>query len=302
MMMRTATRFALLLVTLQVLLAEYEFDVNPKMDSISMPKDAMKMAQKASEADSKFAGERYDRAQVTKHLARVAGIDEPVSYFEAGASMTGGHKLAVLLHGAAFSAETWRFVGTVHALAVEASVRVVVPDLENYQGAYARSDVQQRLLQDFLRAIGWQPRPKSLMIVAASQGGAVATPYVLDPRNAAFLAGYVSVSGRIAAPATVEETAASAAHVPTLLIWGGQDHPNSPKAKKHKRLFPSHQMVVLPDAPHAAYLSEPLLFNELIVRFALRTTGYTVQRSIATGDALALNVVAAWALDKDETR
>jgi len=169
-----------------------------------------------------------------------------------------------------FSASTFKWVGTLDALAT-AGCRVVALDLPSYSGQFASDDVKRRLLGDFLAQIGWH---RKVVVVAASMGGTVGSPYVLSA-GPDKVAGYVSVSALL--PVEV------ASQVPTLLIWGENDSPTSTKAKAHQRSFANHQMVIIPDAPHPAYLKEPTLFNELLVQFA---TSQVKSSQVTAGSSL----------------
>lgn len=142
------------------------------------------------------------------------------------------------------------------------------------------------------------------MVVAASMGGTVAIPYILDPTLSATVAGYVSVSalglptaggelvddegGNASAAQTV-----SSASIPALLVWGSLDHPESAKEHAHEHFFPTHQLIVIPDAPHPAYLKEPRFFDDLVVRFALGKRGDR-KPSVLGGAAVQLDLAAAW--------
>jgi len=88
----------------------------------------------------------------------------------------------------------------------------------------------------------------------------VAAPHVFSASSAGLLYGYVSVSALLAEGHSTS--------TPALLVWGEQDAPSSSKAKAHERIFISHQMVVLPDAPHPCYLKYPKEFNAMLVEFA----------------------------------
>lgn len=222
-----------------------------------------------------------DRGLVASHSAKLPGIDTPVQYLQAG---TGGPRgLVVLLHGMAFSAETWKWTGTMDALA-DAGFTVVALELSHYAGPYASETVQRRLLGDFLHETGLSTR--RLAVVAASMGGTVGAPYVRDARFSSNVAGYVSVS------ALLDDSEATASpHLPALLIWGALDHPTSAKANAHQRVFPRHQMLVIPDAPHPAYLKEPRLFNEYLVRFL---SGPAAHVDKPHKDATTVSVFADW--------
>jgi abhydrolase domain-containing protein 14 len=198
----------------------------------------------------------HDTGAVTAHEAHVAGIDSPVHYLQAGSPSA--TRLVLLLHGLAFRADVWKFTGTLDALA-GAGTRAIALDLPGYAGAFATDAVRARLVRDFLVAISW-PEGHRVVVLAASMGGLVGAPYVLQAGEAA-VAGYISVS------ALLSSEGGTGSAVPALLIWGEYDSPESTKARAHEQLFPSHQKVVIPRAPHPAYLKDPQLFNSLVVRF-----------------------------------
>ncbi|EOD10989.1 hypothetical protein EMIHUDRAFT_124726, partial [Emiliania huxleyi CCMP1516] len=116
-------------------------------------------------------------------------LSEPLRYLQAGPASS--KRLVVLLHGMVFTADTWKWVGTIDALA-EAGFRVVALELKHYAGEYASEAVRTSLLRSFLKALGWPASPRSVLVVAASAGGSVGAPFVLDPKTAPSVAGYVS--------------------------------------------------------------------------------------------------------------
>ena len=75
--------------------------------------------------------------------------------------------------------------------------------------------------------------------------------------------------------------------VPTLVLWGALDAPDSARARAYARAFPHSQKIVFADAPHPCYLRDVAAakeFTALIVEFV-------------TGDRAAgpgLDVHAAW--------
>ena len=119
-----------------------------------------------------------DRGLISTHTVNLAGLAAPVQYLQAGS----GPRLVVLLHGMAFTAETWKWTGTLDALSDE-GFTVVALELTQYAGQYASDAVRQRLLRDFLKAAGLEKR--RLVVVAASMGGLVGSPYVRDAKSAA---------------------------------------------------------------------------------------------------------------------
>ena len=130
----------------------------------------------------------------------------------------------------AFTASTWKFVGTLDALA-NAGIPAVALDLHGYGGQYASASVRKSLLRQFLQAIGWS---HPVVVVAASMGGTVGAPFVLQAPHVQAVAGYVSVS------ALLSGVGVSHSNVPALLVWGDQDSPNSNKAPSRMRTCSRH--------------------------------------------------------------
>lgn len=174
----------------------------------------------------------------------------------------------ILLHGAAFKAETWNEVGSLEALA-RAGFRAIAIDLPGYGDHLSGSKklssaAKESFLHDFVQlAVPGVAHGKKVAVVAASMGGSVATPFVAE--HADVVAGYVPV-------AAVFETAGvrkrqNLAGLPALIVWGERDHPESARARMYKMFFPEHHMYVMKDAPHPCYLKDPELFNSLLVEF-----------------------------------
>jgi len=235
---------------------------------------------RGTDLEASLRANYVNRGMIAEKTADV-NLSEPLRYLQAGPASS--KRLVVLLHGMVFTADTWKWVGTIDALA-EAGFRVVALELKHYAGEYASEAVRTSLLRSFLKALGWPASPRSVLVVAASAGGSVGAPFVLDPKTAPSVAGYVSVSAL-----GIRGNASGPSSVPALLVWGALDQPTSAKEQAHERTFAAHQLCVLPDAPHPAYLKEPELFNALVVRFASSQTGALPGR-----EHWSLRVAAAW--------
>lgn len=241
----------------------------------------------AADLEGPLRTQYHDDGRISERSLFVEAVGEPVSFLQAGPA--GSKRLVVLIHGAVFSANTWKWVGTIDTLAAR-GFRVVALELHQYSGALSSERVRSHLLRDFLKALGWTAGPRSVLVVAASAGGTIAIPYILDPVGSQTVAGYCSISALV--PPSASD--ASPSKLPALLVWGELDHPGSAKALATKHLFPSHQFVILPDAPHPAYLKEPKWFNELVARFA---SGHPAD---LPGHAQTLTAVASWREAADE--
>ena len=182
-----------------------------------------------------------------------------ISYLHAGPPSS--DRLVVFLHGAAFSARTWQIVGTLDSLA-DAGIRSVALELpgsvNGLSGPRQSTAHRRTLLGAFVRELGWQQR---VLVVAASAGGKVGSPFVFEhPEQAA---GYVSIAALLDVPSD-----ANTSSVPALVIWGALDSPGRSEATMHA--FASAHRVILPLAPHPAYLKEPVRFSSLVLAFAGR--------------------------------
>ena len=196
-----------------------------------------------------------------------------ISYLHAGPPSS--DRLVVFLHGAVFSARTWQVVGTLDALA-DAGVRSValeLPGSANGLSGPRQSTAHMRtLLGAFVRELGWQHR---VLVVAASRGGMVGSPFVFEQPEQA--AGYVSVAALLDKP-----SGANTSSVPALVIWGALDSPGRSEATM--RAFTSAHRVILPDAPHPAYLKEPARFSEPVLAFAGKGAAGTLPTNAAKAD------------------
>lgn len=191
----------------------------------------------------------------------------------------------LFLHGAAFSARTWQLVGSLDVLAASGlSIRAIAVDLPgfgDFKSGTRKDDAEQRdtLVYRLLRALGWKRR---VLVVAASMGGGYGAPFVL--KNPTQAAGYVPVAAlglRASAPPS---------SVPTLVLWGELDTPNSPRAQAYSRVFSRSQKIVFADAPHPCYLKAPARFNRLLLAFA--GAAPHVEADAAPEDAL--RIAAEW--------
>lgn len=80
-----------------------------------------------------------------------------------------------------------------------------------------------------------------------------------------LVAGYVPIAALGLGLRPHEDPASS---VPTLVLWGSLDAPESARARAYATAFPNSQKVVFADAPHPCYLKAPSYFNSLLLQFA----------------------------------
>lgn len=164
----------------------------------------------------------------------------------------------VLLHGASFSSETWKQIGTLAALDA-AGYDAIAVDLPGF----GRSEPSHESIDGWLAALMDALQLKRAVVLAASMAGAYALPFVVS--HPERVAGFVAVAP-VAIHAHLQRLTGLDLRV--LAIWGENDHliPFSDAqalvgAVKYGRL------VVIPKGSHAPYMSNPERFNEELVKF-----------------------------------
>jgi abhydrolase domain-containing protein 14 len=196
-----------------------------------------------------------DASVIVERRVDVAG--GPVVVLEAGPA--DGPDL-LLLHGAAFRAETWRELGTL-ALAAARGLHVVAVDLPGF-GDTPRSELgRTRFLGALILALELD-RPT---LVSPSMSGGFTLPVLLESPE--LLGGWVAV-----APAGVSEPPPGLASLdlPTLVVWGSEDSVFPlEQGRRLAEIIPSAELLILEGAKHPCYLDQPELFHERVLAFAL---------------------------------
>jgi pimeloyl-ACP methyl ester carboxylesterase len=181
--------------------------------------------------------------------------ESPVHYLIEGAE---AGRPIVLLHGASFSAETWKEIGTLTTLA-QAGYLAYALDLPGFGQSASLRGSPQTWLETFLDRLEIQ-RP---VIVSPSMSGRFALPLLTSKpeRTSAFVA-----IAPVGIPSHLREL--DRISVPVLAIWGQNDNliPHE-QADTLVQSVKRGRKVIIAGGTHAPYMSDPATFHAELLRF-----------------------------------
>jgi len=188
--------------------------------------------------------------------ARAIRIDVLGAELAALASGPESEHGVLLLHGARFTSETWRELGTLSVLAASGQ-RAVAIDLPAYGASEAVAEQDLGLvLEAILDALDL----RRAVVVAPSLGGCYLLP--LAARRPERLAGVVPI-----APACADAFP-GAPGVTALILWGEADEVFPVGgAERLAARFGSATVELFPGARHPCYLDDPERFHRLLTGF-----------------------------------
>ncbi len=177
-------------------------------------------------------------------------------YLEAGER---GRTTLLLLHGARFSSDTWRTLGTIDKL-TDAGYYVVALDLPGFGRSQSVDIDRNVLLVTIMDALAID----KAVVVSPSMSGAFSFPLVIRATDRVL--GFVPV-----APGGIDANvkALRKVSVPTLIVWGENDQiiPLE-ESVALTAAIPDSRRVVLRGASHPCYLDSPDEFHRELIAFA----------------------------------
>jgi len=176
-------------------------------------------------------------------------------YLEAGER---GGTTVLLLHGARFSSDTWRKLGTIDKL-TGAGYYVVALDLPGFGRSQSVDIDRNELLVTIMDALAID----KAVVVSPSMSGAFSFPLVIRATDRVL--GFVPV-----APGGIDANVKALRNVsvPTLVVWGENDRiiPLEKSVVLTAAITDSRR-VVLRGASHPCYLDSPDEFHRELIAF-----------------------------------
>jgi pimeloyl-ACP methyl ester carboxylesterase len=164
----------------------------------------------------------------------------------------------VLLHGASFTAQSWKQIGTLNLLS-GLGYRVFAIDLPGYGKSPASNVPPHKWLGKVLE----QLHIESPVVVAPSMSGQFALPLVTGAPDQ--VAGFVAVAP-VAIPHYAEQLGCITA--PVLAIWGENDRTIPIEhADMLVQAVKKGRKEIIPEGSHAPYMSDPDKFHSELLKF-----------------------------------
>ena len=183
-----------------------------------------------------------------------------VAYLECLPAQPARQVQVLLLHGAAFSALTWR--DKTHTLQLLAAMgyRAVAIDIPGHGKSTGRVEEPASFMAELISAL----QVEQPVVVSPSMSGSLSLPYLCSQEGRKTLKGFVPV-----APVGARDHSQQYAGVqtPTMVVYGSRDQQLGLQSVEAFASLPHHSVVPLAPAGHAAYLDQPHAWHAALYHF-----------------------------------
>ncbi|KAI6654528.1 Protein ABHD14B-like [Oopsacas minuta] len=170
----------------------------------------------------------------------------------------------LLLHGAAFTSETWKSISTIKILSAQ-GFRVIAVDLPGY-GKTPALTADDPSKDKFIGCVLEKFELDHPFLVAPSMSGEYAIPFVLE--HFQQLAGFVPIAPTTAT--SIDPNRYERISLPTLILYGSQDKAGQEVSKKYISKIPQSTIYEVSNAGHPCYMDNPKEFHVQLVKFLMK--------------------------------
>merc|ERR1711915_204728 len=201
------------------------------------------------------------KVDIKQQRIDVTGVDLYYQSAQPPTEVAESGKVILLLHGAAFSSQTW--VDRVETISTLASLghRVLAIDLPGFSRSKSRGSVRNKgkFLTDVIETLTPDVKP---VVVTPSASGAFISQFLQQYKDK--LAGWIPV-----APVSISSDPAfyHQLDLPTLIVYGEKDSGARRSNNLLAQIPTSTNPQELPRAGHPAYLDQPQLWHQLLFNF-----------------------------------
>jgi len=202
------------------------------------------------------------KVEISQNEVEIDGSKIFYQFANPAADVAESGKTVLLLHGAAFTSQTW--IDKVPTLATLAALghRVLAVDLPGFgKSRQARVRDKGQFLSKLIRTLT-NERP---IVVTPSMSGSFFIPMLKNQAHRDLVSGWVPV-----APVGTSQSVGfyQSISIPTLVVYGENDTGLGHRSRDDLAELPnSTKPQVLPNAGHPAYLDQPELWHQLLFNF-----------------------------------
>jgi len=206
-------------------------------------------------------GEIAPGVSIKSDNVNVMGTNIFYRFAEPGENSTPSGQVLFLLHGAAFSSETWeKEIGTIQTMS-SLGHKVIAVDLPGYGKSSKYDGDRGEFLIQLVKTLSPNVKP---VLVSPSMSGTFSLP--LLNRNPDLICGYIPVAP--VATSSYSKSFYESLHVPTMIVYGDKDLGLGLSSAKHLSDIPAATTPqILSDSRHPAYLDQPEVWHQLIYNF-----------------------------------